>query len=300
MSPGENYSEHDFHANLAEFNARRLAPDVVGAGWIDDVKSEFSARILEGWFIEAERSRITRLASLAPADADGFMAWFEGLREHGPGQNDGLFSWLEKDATLAQMCWFLTQEAAGEAGFEDLVAMTQVKLPVRAKLEMARNYWDEMGRGHARGMHGPMLDAVVRELRLKPVVADTCWESLALANLMIGLASNRRYAYHSIGALGAIEMTAPGRVALVNRGLKRLEVPVDARKYFQLHAGLDIEHSRTWNQEVIRSLVDGDSQIGQAIAEGALLRLASGARCFARYRAQFGIQVEPERARMAA
>ena len=50
------------------------------------------------------------------------------------------------------MRWFLTQEAAGEAGFDDLVAMTQVKLPARAKLELARNYWDEMGRG-ARGRH---------------------------------------------------------------------------------------------------------------------------------------------------
>ena len=52
-----------------------------------------------------------------------------------------------------------TQEAAGEAGFDDLVAMTQVKLPTRAKLELARNYWDEMGRGNPKGMHGPMLVA---------------------------------------------------------------------------------------------------------------------------------------------
>ena len=52
------------------------------------------------------------------------------------------------------MLWFLTQEVAGEAGFDDLLAMTQVKMPVTAKLEMARNYWDEMGRGRDTAMHG--------------------------------------------------------------------------------------------------------------------------------------------------
>ena len=66
------------------------------------------------------------------------------------------------------MRWFLTQEAAGEAGFDDLVAYTQVKLPARAKLELARNYWDEMGRGNAKGMHGPMLERLVEALALEP------------------------------------------------------------------------------------------------------------------------------------
>ena len=65
------------------------------------------------------------------------------------------------------MKWFLQQEVAGEAGFDDLVAMTQVKLPCRAKLEMARNYWDEMGQGHGPAMHGALLDRLV-ETRERP------------------------------------------------------------------------------------------------------------------------------------
>jgi hypothetical protein len=59
---------------------------------------------------------------------------------------------------------YLTQEAAGEAGFDDLVALTQVRLPDRPKMELARNYWDEMGRGNPKGMHGPMLHYVVEAL----------------------------------------------------------------------------------------------------------------------------------------
>jgi hypothetical protein len=293
-------SGHAFHMRLNEFNTRRLSPNIIGPGWIGDLKTEAALRITEGQFIEVERSRVRHLANTAPSDADSFVAWFERLRDHGPGQNDPLFLWLETDATLAQMHWFLTQEAAGEAGFEDLVAMTQVKLPVRAKLEMARNFWDEMGRGHERGMHGPMLAKVVSELRLKPTALDTCWESLALANLMVGLAANRRYAYHAIGALGAIEMTAPARVSRINQGLRRLAVPASVRKYYQIHAGLDIEHAKAWNTEVIHSIVAENPHTAPSIAEGALLRLASGARCFERYRAHFDLRVASRQSALAA
>ena len=160
---------------------------------------------------------------------------------------------------------------------------------MRAKLEMARNYWDEMGRGHERGMHGPMLAAVVRELQLRPAIENTVWEALALSNLMVALAANRRYAYQAIGALGVIEMTAPGRVARVNAGLIRLDAPVAARTYFQLHAGLDVKHSKAWNEEVLFPLVEADPGAALPLAEGALMRLAAGARCFSRYREHFGL-----------
>ena len=59
-------------------------------------------------------------------------------------------------------------EVAGEAGFDDLVALTQVRLPKRAKLGLARNYWDEMGRGNAKGMHGPMLETLSTAMALRP------------------------------------------------------------------------------------------------------------------------------------
>jgi hypothetical protein len=97
--------------------------------------------------------------------------------------------------------YFLTQEAAGEAGFDDLTALTQVKVPAAAKMELANNYWDEMGRGNPKGMHGPMLDGLVEALGLEPSIENTVWESLALANAMTAMAATRRYAWHSIGAL---------------------------------------------------------------------------------------------------
>lgn len=277
------------HTQLSQFNQHRLTPAFIQRDWALKTQQDASLLLNEGNFVEDERQHVQQYLDYMPQDAESFMRWFENLKEEAPGQDDILFPWLAKEATLEQMCWFLQQEAAGEAGFDDLVALSQVKLPTQAKLEMARNYWDEMGRGHENSMHGPMLEKTVKDLRLKPTIDDTVWESLALANLMLAMAINRRYAYQSIGALGAVEMTSPTRVGYVNEGLKRLNVAFDTRKYFQLHATLDVKHSNAWNKEVIFSLVKSNPKTAKPIAEGALMRLCSGARCYEKYRAHFGI-----------
>jgi hypothetical protein len=241
---------------------------------------------LESAFIEELRADVMHEAKRAPHDADEFVPWFEDLQASGPGQGDPLFPWLAGEASRDELRWFFEQEAAGEAGFDDLVAYTQVKLPVLAKLELARNYWDEMGRGNERGMHGPMLDALVDILEVDPRIETTVWESLSLANAMTAMATNRRYAWQSVGALGVIELTAPGRSAMVAKGLRRIGLSERERRYFDLHAVLDVKHSEAWNEQALRPLIAEDPQRATAIAEGALIRLACGARCFERYRAE--------------
>ena len=183
-----------------------------------DLAREQAVARAEIAFIEAQQKAIAPLVADIPSDTDGFIAWFERLKETGPGQGDPLFPWLAASASAEQMKWFLLQEVAGEAGFEDLLAMTQVKMPVQAKLEMARNFWDEMGRGRAKGMHGPMLERLAGYFELAPTPETVVPESLALGNTMIALAHHRRYAYHSVGALGVIEMTAPTRAGYRRQG----------------------------------------------------------------------------------
>lgn len=278
-----------FQRRLAFWNRDRLEPAFPDSDWHQRIASDAVMLRLEGAFIEELRSEAVERAAEAPTDADGFVSWFEALKENGPGQGDPLFPWLAEEATKDELRWFLQQEAAGEAGFDDLVAMTQVKLPTRPKLELARNYWDEMGRGQQKGMHGPMLNGLVETLDLDPTIEGTVWESLALANAMTAMASARRYAWHSVGALGAIELTAPGRSACVAKGLKRVGLSERERRYFALHAVLDVKHSEDWNREAIRPAVEEDPRRATAMAEGALLRLSCGERCFARYRAHFGL-----------
>jgi hypothetical protein len=279
--------DDELHRELQHFGESRLRPRLEAEETTADAEAERGRR--ERAFLAACATTEAARARTAPTSAGEFVAWFEGLRDTGPGQHDPLFPWLEHAATLDELRWFVRQEVAGEAGFDDLVALAQLGMPPRVKLELARNYWDEMGRGHATAMHGPMLarlaDALDIDRSCEPVP-----EALALANLLVGLAFNRCYAFHAIGALGVIELTAPARTGCVNRGLKRLQVPASDRRYYALHATLDIAHSKAWNREVIAPLVDEDPRRAVAIAEGALMRLRAGERCFARYRRELGVR----------
>lgn len=285
-APGSPWNAKPLQHALVRLNEWRFRPrdcNDSDAGEID-FAAEIELRALERTFIESERKAVVPLLTDVPSAAHDFVAWFENLQQVGPGQNDPLFPWLAEAASLEEMKWFLGQEIAGEAGFEDLLALTQVKMPRDAKLEMARNYWDEMGQGNSKAMHGPLLETLARTLELNVPLNDVVVESLALSNLMAGLACNRQYAFHSVGALGVIELTAPGRAKLVNAGLKRLNVAPEARKYFALHATLDVQHSIAWNREVLLPLLSSRPGLSRALAEGALMRLRAGERCFGRYR----------------
>lgn len=273
-----------FQRALAGWNRRRLSPGFPDGDWQSRFEEDQRMLRLERAFLDQLRAATAARAARAPTDVEGFLGWFEGLAVTGPGQGDPLFPWLAREAGAEDFNYYLGQEAAGEAGFDDLTAMTQVKMPAAAKMELANNYWDEMGRGNPKGMHGPMLDALIVELGLEARIEDTVWESLALANAMTAMATNRSYAWHSIGALGVIELTAPGRSRATADGLKRLGFDGKARRYFELHAVLDVRHSQDWNEKVLKPLVAEDPRRATAIAEGALIRLEAGARCFERYR----------------
>ncbi|NVB79600.1 MAG: iron-containing redox enzyme family protein [Kofleriaceae bacterium] len=191
-------------------------------------------QLLEERFLQRARAEVASLAGRAPSDAARFIAWFERLAQDGPGQHDPLFPWLEHDATLEQLRWFLGQEAVGDSGFD-----------------------------------GVELDPSI----------DPVPEAIALANLLAGLTFNRRYAFHAVGALGISELAAPARFAFVDRGLARLGVAVCVRGR---------RPANTWHEEVITQLVAEKPDWRFAIAEGALMRLIAGARCFEKYRFLFG------------
>src|ERR1700733_12534740 len=129
----------EFQVGLTTYNAARFQPGLPEDTPANQLTRESRIAEAEIAFVEALRDAIAPWTAEIPSSVDGFIAWFEDLKDTGPGQGDPLFPWLANEATIEQMTWFLQQEVAGEAGFEDLLALTQVKVPVQAKLEMARN-----------------------------------------------------------------------------------------------------------------------------------------------------------------
>ncbi len=120
-------------------------------------------------------------------------------------------------------------------------------------------------------------------------VADRSFELRSRAGAEPPIGGITKRGFDIVGALGAIELTAPGRSACTAEALKRIGLSGKERRYFTLHAVLDVKHSEDWNREAIRPAVEEDSRRATAMAEGALIRLKCGERCFERYRRHFGL-----------
>ena len=61
------------------------------------------------------------------------------------------FRGLPSPRALAEMKWFLTQEVAGEAGFDDLTALTQVRLAEARKVGTGSQLLGRNGPRKAQG-----------------------------------------------------------------------------------------------------------------------------------------------------
>ncbi|MGE0830851.1 MAG: iron-containing redox enzyme family protein, partial [Hyphomonadaceae bacterium] len=99
-------------ALLAHWNRRRLAMQTPIGDWRERLEDDYAMCVSESAFIEAARLGQARRAAAAPRSPTAFVAWFEALKENGPGQNDPLFPWLAAKAGLEDMRWFIEQEVA--------------------------------------------------------------------------------------------------------------------------------------------------------------------------------------------
>lgn len=276
------------HRRLAEFNRRRLDPRLHVEDWQLELRQEVELRTVEGHFLEAERARVSATAESAPTQPREFVSWFEQLRISTQAQSAGFYPWLAQRASRDDLSWFLAQELPAERNMEDLLALCQLAQSVRAKLEIARNYWDEMGQGNASATRARLLDCLERELHVD-VTDPPQWEGLARSNLMLGLAANRRYAYQALGALGMMEHAAAEQAGYVYGALARLGFSEESRGFFAVRQRLAPLRAHAWNEGVLLPLVAQDARCAPALAEGALMRLAADARCQRRYSAVLGV-----------
>jgi len=276
------------HRRLAEFNRLRLKPSFDVIDWQQQLRQDTELRVLEGHFIESERAQVQEAASKIPTQPREFTGWLDSLREASAAQSEPLFQWLAEHATRSDINWFIAQELSGDDNLEDLLALAQVNRPWRAKSEMARNYWDEMGQGSASATSARLLEELKHELHMDSTEPPV-WENLARSNLMLGLATNRRYGFQVLGALGLLELNAGATGALLNAGLKRLGYSPASCAYFDARETLSPLRAHSWNAGVLLPYVAQDARTAAAIAEGALMRLVADARCVQRYQRELKV-----------
>ncbi|MGI9078484.1 MAG: iron-containing redox enzyme family protein, partial [Gemmatimonadaceae bacterium] len=221
------------------------------------------------------RARASAPLSLSdlPSDPGLFVEWYRRTAFNHPLYEHELHSFLASEATREQIHWFFTMESAGEAAFDDLVALSQVGTRGDVKLEMASNYWDEMGNGKEHAVHTHLFQRLANDLAVTAPSADVLpWQVLSGVNLMLWCCISRRNAFRAQGALGAVELLAPQRCTRVVHGAYRVGIPKKTMSYYGAHAIIDIGHAEGWLERVVRAQVADipDSRVG--IAEGLVSR----------------------------
>jgi hypothetical protein len=183
------------------------------------------------------------------------------------------YRWLATQASWPELVAFLTLEGGPDGGFDDLVALCQVGLSGSAKLELGKNYWDEMGRGDAREVHTVLHERMAAAIGMQPVPrGQQPVEALERAALGGLLATNRWLQPEMIGALGLLELQAGPRCRLVVQAFDRLGAPREAYPFYVEHAEVDPVHGRDWMDKAVVPLVAEHPEWGPRIVKGAWWR----------------------------
>ncbi len=188
--------------------------------------------------------------------------------------------WLAEEATHEQLIEYLSLEGGPDGGFDDLVAACQIGLEGEPKVELAQNYWDEMGNGKLDRVHTELHRKLSRALGWRAVPREELpVEALERAALGSLLATNRWLQPEMIGALGLIELQAGPRCRKVVKALERLGCGWDALDFYAEHAEADPRRGKDWVDKVVGSLQD-QGDWGARIVRGARWRSAVNRRFF--------------------
>lgn len=227
----------------------------------------------EGDMMRRAHSRYDLGLEALPSVPSEFAAWYRDTAFAHPLYEHDLYSFVATEATRDQLEWFFRMECAGEAAFDDLVALAQVGTRGDVKIEMASNYWDEMGRGRSHAVHTHLFHRLISGLSLEPPDASELpWQVLAGVNVMLWSCIPRRNAYRAQGTLGAVELLAPQRCTRLVHGARRVGITKKTVVYYGAHAVIDIGHAEGWLAHVIEPQVQTVPSSRVGIAEGLIVR----------------------------
>jgi len=160
-----------------------------------------------------------------------------------------------------------------DGGFDDLVSACQVGLSGSAKVELAQNYWDEMGNGDPAAVHTVLHDELVAAIAMPRIPREqlpvAALERAALGGL---LATNRWLQPEMLGALGLLELQAGPRCRLVLQAFDRLGAPAAAYPFYLEHAEVDPRHGKDWLEKAVGPTVAEHPTWGPRIVKGAWWR----------------------------
>lgn len=216
-----------------------------------------------------------------PPDATEFVKYLERLIEAHPAFNHPFYTQtLRNEADVAGLRVFFTQEASVDGSFSDFLALLLPGTGGGARMEISKNYWDEMGNGKPEEVHTDLFMRALRALNLEgqDLEQSASLGSFYCGNLSLALVLNRKLFPAALGYFAAMEYLVPHRFEHVLAAWQRNALPPDDIEYHRLHIEIDVIHSRGWLDNVIKPLVEAEPSKAKEIVRGVFYRLNSSAR----------------------
>jgi pyrroloquinoline quinone (PQQ) biosynthesis protein C len=238
-------------------------------------------RLLENATVAAENRWVDQAQlDLAPADPKAYLSWLKTqARRHPVFKHPYYADFIRNHATVEDLRSYVIQESVVDGRFDDLLAMMQVGTSGAAKMEVAANFWDEMGNGNADEVHTHLFSKIFEAFDITPEELEGALTPNALlaGNLAVLVSRYRRLYPEAIGLLGMTEWLVPDRFVQVVGAWERLGLPDVGITYHRLHITVDAQHAAGWFHNVVIPAA-GSRYMREGIARGTLWRLNSSAR----------------------
>lgn len=238
-------------------------------------------RMLERATMAAEDARIEPgTIESAPREGRAYLSWLkEHIRNHRVFKHPYYTEFINHTAQADDLRRYVIQESLVDGRFDDFLAMMQVGTAGEAKMEIAANFWDEMGNGRPEEVHTTLFSKIydVFDITAEEMEAEMTASDLLSGNLSVLLCRYRSLYPEAVGYLGMTEWLAPDRFRNVVRAWERLGLPEVGIVYHRLHVTIDSRHAAGWFHNVVLPAA-GSDYMRHGITRGALWRANSSAR----------------------
>ena len=196
-----------------------------------------------------------------------------------------LFDYLCHLASESDIKNFILNESILNLEFFDYLAFALPGTRGQMKSEIARNLWDEAGKGEEALFHTTLFERLMHDLELKydreAILSRLSWEALAGINLFNRLASYPVNKMKYFGLLAATELLDPLHYTKFIQGLSRVfrNKSVDYR-YYSEHETIDVLHAQGWLEKVIFPTLLKNPEKTKDFWIGFYLRLDSAKRYY--------------------
>ena len=201
------------HRLLAQIYAERLRLPS-GDERRPSAEADDIAELIETYLLGFEERAIDHgLVASAPRTGAALASWLRELVEQHPATAHPFYTDFMRRATKRDLEYYSIQETTLDPRFDDAMALLQLGTPDVAKMEIAKNYWDEMGNGEIPRIHTKLFQRVLDVLGItaSAVRAQLRTESIACGNLSMTMVLQRCHFHKAIGYYGVTEYVVPFR-----------------------------------------------------------------------------------------